>query len=73
MSQVDAIFRHGVFEPLEPVNLNEEQRVRLNIQPAGKESLITWLNRVRLLQASVIARKGYLPDSTAEISADRMR
>ena len=31
MSQIEAIYRHGVFEPLQPVDLQEEQRVTLDI------------------------------------------
>jgi predicted DNA-binding antitoxin AbrB/MazE fold protein len=29
--QVDAIYEHGVLRPLEPLSLNESQRVRLTI------------------------------------------
>lgn len=39
MSHVEAIHRHGAFEPLGPVNLEEEQRVRLSIERAEEE---TW-------------------------------
>ena len=33
MTQIDAIFRNGVFKPLQEVNLPENQRVRLSVQP----------------------------------------
>src|SRR5438132_908310 len=33
MSHVEAIYRRGVFQPLQPVDLNEDQRVRLSIEP----------------------------------------
>jgi predicted DNA-binding antitoxin AbrB/MazE fold protein len=44
MGQIDAIYRHGVFEPLEPVDLKEEQRVRLSVEPVGKEAWEAWTN-----------------------------
>lgn len=55
MSPIDAIYRHGVFEPLQPVNLQEGQRVRLSIEPAEKESALAWLERVRQLHAQIVA------------------
>ena len=73
MSQIEAIFRHGVFEPLEPVNLKDEQRVRLSIEPAEKETPEAWLERVRKRQAEIFERQGFLPDSAPEIAEDRMR
>jgi len=74
MSPIEAIYRHGVFEPLEPVNnLEEEQRVRLSIEPTGKETIETWLHRVRDLQVAIFKRQGFLPDSTPGIAEDRMR
>ncbi len=74
MSQIEAIYRHGVFEPLEPVNdLEDEQRVRLRIERSDKETLETWLQRVRQLQAAIFERQGFLPDSTPGIAEDRMR
>ena len=73
MSHVEAIFRRGVFEPLGPVDLPEEQRVQLSIEPAGEQTLRVWLDEVRILQAAVIQRRGPLPDSTSEIAADRLR
>ena len=73
MSYVAAIFRHGVFEPLEKVDLPEEQRVQLSIEPAGDKAVTAWLDNVRALQASVMLRRGPLPDSTFDISADRLR
>jgi predicted DNA-binding antitoxin AbrB/MazE fold protein len=73
MSHIEAIYRHGVFEPLEPVNLQEEQRVRLSIEPAEKETLEAWLERVRELREAIYQRQGFLPDSTPGIAEDRMR
>jgi predicted DNA-binding antitoxin AbrB/MazE fold protein len=73
MSYVDAIFRHGVFEPLEPVNLPEEQRVRLSVEPAGKDTPEEWLERIKQHHAAFVEKYGCLPDSTADIAEDRMR
>ncbi len=73
MNQIEAIYRHGVFEPLEPVDLQEEQRVHLNIEPAKKETPLEWLERVKRQHAAFIEKYGYLPDSTPSIAEDRMR
>lgn len=73
MSQIDAIYRHGVFEPLQPVNLPEDQRVRLSVAPAGKETVEDWLQRVKSRQAEIFRREGYLPDSADDIAEDRSR
>ncbi len=74
MSSIEAIYRHGVFEPLEPVNnLEEEQRVRLSIDRTEKEAIETWLQRARELQAAIFKRQGFLPDSTPGIAEDRLR
>jgi predicted DNA-binding antitoxin AbrB/MazE fold protein len=73
MSQIEAIYRHGVFEPLEPVDLPEEQRVRLSIEPAGKENAQEWLERVKKRRKEIFEREGYLPDSTIDIAEDRTR
>jgi predicted DNA-binding antitoxin AbrB/MazE fold protein len=73
MSQIEAIFRHGVFEPLEPVDFKEEQRVRLSIEPQRVETLEAWLKQVRKLREDIYQLQGYLPDSTRDIAEDRLR
>ena len=73
MSQIEAIYRHGVFEPLEPVNLHEEQRVRLQIDSSDKDTPEEWLARVKKHHAEFVEKHGYLPDSTLDIAEDRMR
>ena len=75
MSQIEAIFRHGVFEPLEPVDLKEEQRVRLKIEPAETEVIDAWLERVHALHKQILSRRGGepLPDSSPGIAEDRLR
>jgi predicted DNA-binding antitoxin AbrB/MazE fold protein len=72
MSQIEAIYRHGVFEPLQPVDLPEEQRVVLRVEPA-KETPEQWLERVKQRHAEFVAKHGYLPDSTPSIAEDRLR
>lgn len=73
MTQIDAIYRHGVFEPLEPVDLKDEQRVRLNIEPERAEAFEAWLDQVRKLREDIYQLQGYLPDSTRDIAEDRLR
>jgi predicted DNA-binding antitoxin AbrB/MazE fold protein len=70
---IQAIFRHGVFEPLEPVNLSEEQRVHINIVPETKPTLEAWFDETQATHARFLREHGPLPDSTPGISADRMR
>jgi len=73
MSVIEAVYRHGVFEPLGPVNLKEEQRVEVHVAPAGKDGLETWIRKTQARQAEFIKKHGLLPDSTPDIAADRMR
>ena len=73
MPAVDAIYQGGVFKPLGEVQLPENQRVVLNIQMPTPQDAAAWLAEVRDFQARFVAARGYLPDSTADIAADRMR
>jgi len=73
MGEIVAIYEGGVFRPLAPVALHENQRVRLNIQPLEECDIGAWLEEVRRLQERIIAERGYLPDSAPDISADRSR
>jgi predicted DNA-binding antitoxin AbrB/MazE fold protein len=73
MSTIHAIFRRGVFEPVDRVDLRENQRVRLSIDPAMGSDAGDWLNEVRVLQAGVLDRQPTLPDSAVDIAADRTR
>ncbi len=73
---IEAIFRNGVFEPLQPIDLPEGQRVRLIVQrnePFSKEAVDAWLKRVQARQATIMEREGLLPDNTPGIAADRLR
>ena len=73
MSQIEAIYRRGVFEPLQPVDLKEEQRVRLRIEPTENDAFEAWIKRVDELRETIFKRQGFLPDSTPGIAEDRMR
>jgi predicted DNA-binding antitoxin AbrB/MazE fold protein len=73
MSQIEAIYRHGVFEPIGSVDLPEEQRVTLKIEPLPKETPQEWLERVSKRQAEIFQREGFFPDSTLDIAEDRRR
>ena len=70
---IEAVYRHGVFEPLEPVNLAEEQRVKLVVCSAEAGAVEAWLLRVKAIEESIVKRVGVLPDSTPDIAADRLR
>ncbi|HMC12376.1 MAG TPA: antitoxin family protein, partial [Pirellulaceae bacterium] len=67
MTYVDAIYHDGVFKPLEPVDLQDHQRVRLTYQTTDQKSVKEWLERVRKRKADIIKRVGILPDSTPDI------
>jgi predicted DNA-binding antitoxin AbrB/MazE fold protein len=71
MSRIEAISRQGVFEPLEPVSLRDEQRVQLSFEPANGNTPQAWLSQVKAIQATIVKRQGVLPDSATEIAADR--
>ena len=73
MSQVEAIFRKGVFEPLEPVNLPDNQRVRLNIEPAPQMTMAEWIEDSKRFRDMMRAKYGEFPDSTPGIAEDRRR
>jgi predicted DNA-binding antitoxin AbrB/MazE fold protein len=73
MASVEAIYQSGVFKPLGEVGLRENQRVRLIIQPLEGGAVRAWLAEVQQLQQTIIAQRGYFPDSTADIAADRGR
>ena len=73
MSFIQAVYRHGVFEPLEPVQLPEEQRVQVHIAPPGKAPLEAWIRKTQARQAAFIKKHGLLPDSAPDIAEDRLR
>jgi predicted DNA-binding antitoxin AbrB/MazE fold protein len=73
MTQIEAIYQSGVFKPIGNVGLAENQRVRLNIQPLMTDQVSNWLESVQRLQSEIIEKRGYFPDSTSDIAADRTR
>jgi predicted DNA-binding antitoxin AbrB/MazE fold protein len=73
MSHIQAIYRGGVFQPLEPVDLPEDQRVQLSVGVVPPPDLRAWLREAGELCAAIVQRHGILPDSASEIAADRHR
>ena len=78
MGEIEAIFRHGAFQPVGPVSLRENERVKLQIEPTKpvdrSAALLEWLKGAEALQAAIRERRGSdLPDSSLEIAADRAR
>jgi predicted DNA-binding antitoxin AbrB/MazE fold protein len=73
MTQIEAIYQSGVFKPLGNVDLAENQRVRLNIQPLMADQVTNWLEGLQRLQNEIIEKRGYFPDSSSDIAADRTR
>lgn len=71
--QIEAVYQGGVFKPLSEVSFQENQRVRLSIQPVDTNDIAAWLAEVQRLQQQIIGKRGYFPDSTADIRSDRCR
>ena len=73
MSNVEPVFQNGVFKPLVPISLPENQRVQLESYTIGNKSWTEWLKEIEPIQQSIIERQGFLPDSTPDFAEDRMR
>jgi predicted DNA-binding antitoxin AbrB/MazE fold protein len=73
MTRVEAIYEHGVFRPLGPIDLPENQRVAISVEPVLQESIIAWLEETSRFREEVAARRGILPDSAIDIAEDRLR
>ena len=73
MSIIEAVYRNGVFEPLEPVNLREEVRVQVHVDSNQKEAMEEWIKKANALKEEFVRKHGYLPDSTPDIAEDRLR
>ena len=73
MYRTEAIYEHGVFRPLEPISLEENQRVTLNVELIRKEDALAWAEHVSRSREQAATRCGILPDSAVDIAADRMR
>jgi predicted DNA-binding antitoxin AbrB/MazE fold protein len=72
-TEIEAVYQAGVLKPLQPLQLRENQRVRLSIEPLDKDALLAWLSRVQEVRQRIFERHGYLPDSTEIIRQDRER
>jgi predicted DNA-binding antitoxin AbrB/MazE fold protein len=73
MTQVEAIYQHGMFKPLDKVGLPENQRVRLRVDAVETTDVAAWLAEVQEMRQRIIAERGYFPDSTLDIAEDRKR
>ena len=73
MTPIEAVYQNGVFKPLEAVPFQENQRVRLSIQPVEASNVPNWLAEVQRLQQQIVGQRGLFPDSTSDIAADRIR
>jgi hypothetical protein len=73
MEQIEAVYRGGTFLPLAPPHLAEDQRVRLTVQPMELQNVDEWLADVRRRHEDFVAKHGFLPGSTPDIAADRLR
>ncbi len=67
MSRIEAIYRNSVFEPLEAVNLPEEQRVHLRIEPADKETLEAWLEHAANFGKQSTCDRVFFPRARQEL------
>jgi predicted DNA-binding antitoxin AbrB/MazE fold protein len=73
MTHVDAIYQDGVFRPLGPMDLCENQRVALSVEPILREDPLAWIKRVGDFRRQMASDRGIFPDSAVEIAADRTR
>ncbi len=73
MTRVEAVYEHGVFRPLGPIDLPENQRVAISVEPLSQDSIVAWLKETERLRNSIAAECGVLPDSTIDIAEDRAR
>jgi predicted DNA-binding antitoxin AbrB/MazE fold protein len=74
MPVIDAVFADGAFRPLGPVDVPENQRVQLTVEPAATQlSMTEWLTLAAAHQARLRAEGVAEHDSTPDIAADRRR
>ena len=61
-NHVDAVYENGVLRPLEPLPLEEHQRVRVTISSISGDSLASLVDQNFLEQArKEVAAAGYIP------------
>jgi predicted DNA-binding antitoxin AbrB/MazE fold protein len=73
MYRTDAIYQNGVFIPLDPISLPENQRVSLEIEQVSTEDAAAWLEETDRLRNRLAEEHGIFPDSALDIAADRAR
>ena len=73
MSVIDAVFTHGTFQPVGPVDLPENQRVRLTVEKVDMTAVEKWQAEAKAFRDELFSKYGFLPDSTPDIAADRRR
>jgi predicted DNA-binding antitoxin AbrB/MazE fold protein len=72
---IDAVYSGGVLRPLGEVKLEENQHVRLTIQPAQSlpPAVAEWMAEAAALRQELFDKYGYYDDSTEIIASDRRR
>jgi predicted DNA-binding antitoxin AbrB/MazE fold protein len=76
MTTVEAVYQNGVFKPVGPVALTENQRVQLRvepIEPVRPEEFQEWLAALKRRHEEWLTTRPPLPDSTPDIAEDRRR
>lgn len=69
---VDAVFQNGVFKPIQPVQLSENENVRLVVQSqSSQQAALDWLKQLRATRQELRQKYGSLPDSLALITEER--
>ena len=53
MAPIEAVYQNGVFKPLTPVALPENQTVRLCIEPVATADVRTWLADVTVTESTL--------------------
>jgi predicted DNA-binding antitoxin AbrB/MazE fold protein len=76
MTSIEAIYQGGAFKPVGPVDLPDNQRVRLHVEPVPPvrpEEVREWLAALKRRHEEWLATRPPLPDSTPDIREDRYR
>lgn len=70
MPIIDAVFADGAFRPVVPVELPENQRVRLTVEPAGPPPVVAdWLALAAAHRERLRAEGAAEHDTTPEVRA----
>jgi predicted DNA-binding antitoxin AbrB/MazE fold protein len=73
MTRVEAVYERGIFRPLGPIDLPDNQRAAISVEPLPQESFVAWLQETERLRNSIAAAHGVFPDSTIDIAEGRRR